>query len=106
MVLRIKFRREFKLALEEDGYSQIEIKEQLDHLIDVEIERRFRLEREERKLQHELELKRIDSSIESEARENAKIDDQNQKINTYDDDEDLEGWFSCFEERTKWLAGR
>ena len=40
MVLRIKFRREFKLALEEDGYSQEEIKEQLGQLINEEIEKR------------------------------------------------------------------
>ena len=101
----MKLRREFKLALEEDGYPQEEITEQLDHLINEEIERqdkeRIRTKErdlnernEERKLQHELELKRIDSSIESEARENAKIDNQHQKINTYDDEEDFEGWFS------------
>ena len=38
MALRIKLRREFKIAIEEDGYSQEEIKEQLDHLVDEEIE--------------------------------------------------------------------
>ena len=39
MALRIKLRREFKIALQEDSYSQEEIKEQLDQLVDEKIER-------------------------------------------------------------------
>ena len=71
MALRIKLRREFKIALEEDGYSQEEIKEQLDHLIDEEIERQdkerqYEIERQERERQSQQEIERERSNNERE----------------------------------------
>ena len=88
MALRLKIRKEIKLTLEDDGCTHEEIKEQFNDLVEEGLNERRRIEErdlnerritEERKLQHELESKRINSSIEIEAKENAKIDNQHQK---------------------------
>ena len=127
MSLRIRIRREIKQALEEEGFSQEEIQDQLTDLTEEEFNRqerdkeRERQEREkerqerdkereeaERQRQYELELKRIESQSEASqdnlSREKITKYD---KISPYDESEDLEGWLNCFEERTsEWPEQR
>ena len=62
MALRLKIRKEIKLTLEEDGFTQEEIKEQLNDLVEEELKAR------ERQSQQEFEARERDKERESQER--------------------------------------
>ena len=69
MALRLKIRKEIKQTLEEDGFTQEEIKEQLNDLVEEELKERIRIEeieRQDRKSQQEFEARERDKDRQSQ----------------------------------------
>ena len=63
MALRLKIRKEIKQTLEEDGFTQDEIKEQLNDLVEEELKERIRIQEierqdKDRQSQQEIEIER------------------------------------------------
>ena len=126
MALRLKIRKEIKQTLEEDGFTQEEIKEQLNDLVEEELQRQdkererqsqeririqeIEIERQdkERQSQQEFELRKLELEKNSNERNNEEQSELSSNCNkhedpilAYDDSSNISVWLDYFEVETE-----
>ena len=126
MALRLKIRKEIKLTLEEDGFTQEEIKEQLNDLVEEELQRQdkerqsqqeFEERERERQSQQEIEILNNEKEIELrklelEKNSNERNNEEQSELSSnfgkyedtilaYDESTNISVWLDYFEDETE-----